>query len=129
MTKSLQTFPYSPGRNPPAPMINIGITNPETRSTATEVFLLDSGADITCLKEELLEKLSLEYCGYVKVRSATGEQILRTAAVLLQTPVGDYELIDVTIASTVKINLLGRDLLNKWKVTLDGPNQQMTIEI
>jgi hypothetical protein len=25
-------------------------------------------------------------------------------------------------------NLPGRDVINNWKVILDGPNQQMTIE-
>jgi len=129
MTKSPLLFQYSPDRNPPAPMLNLAISNPITQSITIEAFLVDSGADITCLKEELFEKLSLEYCAYLKVRGATGEQILRIAAVILQNPFGNDELIDVIISPALRINLLGRDLINKWKVTLDGPNQQMTIEV
>jgi predicted aspartyl protease len=129
MIKPPQIFQYSPDRNPPAPMLNLAFANPFTQAITTEVFLIDSGADITCLKEELFDKLSLEYCSYIKVRGATGEQVVRTAAIILHSPFGKDELIEVIISPALRINLLGRDLVNKWKVTLDGPNQQMTIEV
>ncbi len=121
MTKSPLTFQYSLDRNPPAPVLNLAIANPFTQSTTTELFLVDSGADVTCLKEELFEKLPLEYCSYIKVRGATGEQVVRTAAIILQNPFGNDELIEVIISPALRINLLGRDLINKWKLLSTAP--------
>jgi hypothetical protein len=55
MAKTSLIFQYSPDRKPPAPILNIEIANPVTRATITEAFLVDSGADMTCLKEELFD--------------------------------------------------------------------------
>lgn len=115
---------------PPIPVISLQLRKQGDQNTTTEVFIVDSGADITSIKKEIFELLELEYNSSTKISDAAGQDYKRlTALVQIETPFGESKDIEVIVEPDTDENLLGRDLINNWKVTLDGPNQQMTIEI
>lgn len=130
MPELLPTFAYLSSYDPPLPIIELAIANPNNQAVTTEVFIFDSGSDMTCIKGNVFDLLKLEYFGYATLAGKTGEEDeYQTAIVRIETPFGVHELTEVVIDSNTDENLLGRDVINKWKVTLDGPNQQMTIEV
>jgi len=130
MPELLPSFAYLSSYDPPLPIIELVIANPSNQSVTTEVFIVDSGSDMTCIKDDIIGLLKLEFFGYATVAGDTGEEDdYQTAIVRIETPFGVHELTEVVIDSNTNENLLGRDVLNRWKVTLDGPNQQMTIEV
>ena len=124
--KYLSSYQYGP----PLPVITLNIVNPRTHFAISDMFIIDSGADISSIKQELFDLLDLERIGPLEVISATGQHDQRfTSAVRIETPLGNYEPVKVVVEPDTDENLLGRDLINQWKVILDGPNQQMTIEV
>jgi len=131
MPDALPIFKYDSNYNgPPVPVIKLKISNPGTQSITEDIFLVDCGADMTSIKKEIFDILDLHYSSYTTVSSATGQEDKRFIAIVqIQTPFGFNEPIEVIIEPKTNENLLGRDLINKWKVLLDGPKQQMTIEI
>lgn len=131
MSDALPIFKYDSNYNgPPVPVIKLKVSNPGTHSIAEDTFLVDSGADMSSIKKEIFDILDLQYSSSTKVSGPTGREDKRfTAVVRLGSSLGINELIEVIIEPNTDENLLGRDLINKWKVLLDGPKQQMVIEI
>ena len=132
MSTKAHTVPYISNYDygVPFPAIILKIVNPKTQAAITDVFLVDSGADISSIKQEIIDELDLEYGGIMLGSTATGKDDVRfTATVRIETPWQAYEPVKVIVEPGTDENLLGRNLINKWKVTLDGPNQQMTIEV
>jgi predicted aspartyl protease len=128
MPEPSSTFEYLSEYDPPAPVIKLGIASPISPSFLTEAFLVDSGADMTSIKREIFDILKLEYAGYVKVGGVVGKpEIRQTAVVRIETPLRTVELAEVIVDPNAQENLLGRDIINKWKVLLDGPEQKFSI--
>ena len=80
--------------------------------------LVDSGADITVLPEGLPQVLGLPQVSEVAVRGVAGTARVPVYAAELEAA-GTRRIVEV-VAVGVEA-LLGRDVLNGWVVTLDGP--------
>lgn len=123
-------FEYSSEYDPPAPTIRLKIANPSTQAVTDDIFLVDSGADITLLKKEIFDVLDLEYFGSRRVGGVMGPpQEWPVSWVKVETPFQTNELIKITIKPTSDENILGRDVINRWRLLLDGPKRQLTIEV
>ena len=122
MTRVL-TFDYDHSYHPAAPHIEITVDgyNSEYEPVTLSAFA-DSGADGTMLPRDILEKVGAEYADTVVLRgTAGGVQHLDRYTVRIRI-VGEA-VHGIEAAATVPGGepILGRDVLNAFVVTLNGP--------
>ncbi|MBS1250619.1 MAG: hypothetical protein MAG431_02213 [Chloroflexi bacterium] len=122
---------YSKEFYPPAPVFVVKIVAPEESPTALrETALIDTGADGTFVPTSILEKLALPIVYMTNVRSHLGEQLYRVPIHKV-----DFILFDTIRLPSIEVVaddrgnniIIGRNLLNKLSLLLDGPNQVTTI--
>ncbi len=128
MTPTSARYPYR-GADPPAPYVLLNLAH----STGPEILrdipaLADTGADSTVLPSKLLASLRVPEFGAMTVRSYDDRQdSLKTYIVRLQIrdlPVIELEVIGSDFISTA---IVGRDVLNRYDIRLDGPNRVMLV--
>jgi hypothetical protein len=121
-------YRYAAG-NPPAPSVLLNLAHPVTgRRLADVPALADSGADQTVIPERLVEPLGLLRLDQEVVRGFDGTpQLLPTYLVLLQ--VRDLAPVEVEVIASPRVDnaVVGRDVLNRYRVMLDEPAMVMTI--
>jgi hypothetical protein len=110
--------------DPPAPIALVSLRNPATGAVWSDVpMLLDSGADVTLIPEEVLRHLSLETVpGKQYELSGFDGSVSQTFVVRLEmifcrrTFRGQFLLVDQGWG------ILGRNILNAVALLLDGPH-------
>lgn len=114
---------------PPAPLVPVGVSNPQRTGEGVESpALLDTAADRTVIPQELVESLHLLTVRYLSVAGLGGREtrlpdfVIRLA--VRQAPPLTIELVACPGEPFV---LLGRDVLNQFRIVLDGP--QLSLEI
>ena len=118
-------FPYDARRTPPAPVVPIRLAAPQAEPTVALVALVDSGADLTVLPEGLPDAIGLPQIGVVTVRGVGGV-VRRVPVYAAQIEVaGTRRIVEAAVVGDAA--LLGRDVLNRWVVTLDGPRLVMRV--
>jgi predicted aspartyl protease len=121
-------YRYAPG-DPPAPSVLLNLTNPTTGAVAQDVSgLLDTGADWTVIPVRVAAALSLPQLDREVVQGFDGRrQEVPTYALIRQ--VRDLPPVRVEVLGSADIPhaILGRDVANRYRITLDGPGQRMDI--
>ena len=122
-------YAYLPQLNPPSPFVHIVLQNPadgtELRTVPAQ---LDTAADRTILPETLVKSLGLPQVGTVHLGGFGGATFtLPVYAVNLGIHDLPVRLIKVAAHAEESWVLLGRDVLNSYRVLLDGP--QLALEI
>lgn len=124
-------FPYQRD-GVPCPVVKVSLSDPEKRSKAEVVARVDTGFDGGLLIP-LDEYVGL---GLQQFESAARSFVARSAqgiVVSLRASRGVADVDGRTTECSVYTTplllrpLLGRELLNAWKVTLDGPEGELTI--
>ena len=113
----------------PVPEALIEISNPANPSKSCQVnALVDSAADMTFIPESDIKSLGNLVSGIIKIRDANGNiKTMRTYFINLK--IAEYNLPGLEVIAIPFTNaLLGRDILNRFKIVLDGPNQKWSIE-
>lgn len=108
---------------PPAPLARATLRNPETGATVADVpMLLDTGADVTLLPREPVDRLGVEGDpgeGYELMGfdgSVSVARVVRLDLLFVRRAFkGQFLLIDR------ESGLLGRDILNHMPLLFDGP--------
>lgn len=122
----MRTTPYSLAYKPPAPVLPVILIPPgEGIDGSSYPALVDTGADGTFVPASILESLDLPVVQMVNVRSHLGEMIQRAA--LHKVDLILFESIrlpniDVVCDDWGENIILGRNVLNKLRITLDGPS-------
>ena len=122
------TFRYNRGESPPAPYITLEIApSGRSRKPVHRQAKLDSGASLTVIPDSLPRQWRVASFGTAIFRAYNGQKSMRPVY-LVDIIIGSKHFRDirVTIASRRNI-LLGRDILNQLRVTLDGPRQIIEI--
>ncbi len=118
-------FGYDTDFSPPAPVLPLRDGAPRGRASVLLPALVDSGADITVVPLQLAVDLELPAVGSMTVYGFGGEALPAVIyAATLQ--IGGAEEIAEVLAVGDE-GLVGRDLLNRWRVTLDGPRLRLTL--
>ena len=104
-------------------MMEIRLTLPETAfAGAPLTALLDTGADATIVTARHIESLGAEVAALRYVRSPWGDR-LAVSTYVLDVEVAGLRLpsIEVVADETGEEIIVGRDVLNRLRITLDGP--------
>jgi predicted aspartyl protease len=89
---------------------------------------LDSGADATAIPERVVKELRLVPTGEQTFRGWDGKRSKRPTYVIDLSLNGmKFDWIEVTSAKRADL-LVGRDILNRLRLVLDGKNQSFEVE-
>lgn len=116
---------------PSAPVVEIRVSYPSLlalqRARTCEA-LVDSGCDNTTLPTEICDGLGLRRIGQVAVDYGSGLSLEWRFLALVGLPggvLGQHEV----LSWDRPYALLGRDILNSWKLILDGPRQTLEVAV
>jgi len=115
---------YSDNYSPAAPIAYVSLTNLDTSSTIHDVpMLLDTGSDITLLPLKLCRELGIEIHQNENIDLLTFDGSVATGSyVRLGMQFGGKQFRGNFVAFDHAEGILGRNVLNKFSILLDGPN-------
>lgn len=122
-------FSYDEGYDPPAPAVEVRLALPEQAYALGPLrAFIDTGADASLVPVQHLRELGADAFDIKRLRSQWGEPRY-VETYLVDVGVGDLRLplVEVVADDQSDETLLGRDVLNALRLTLDGPRQ--TVEI
>jgi predicted aspartyl protease len=121
----MSEHPYSAGFRPPAPVLPVLLRAPNGGAGLGLLALLDTGADLSVIPSTAAVALGLPKVSTTRIVGVTGvaESTPVHAAVLEVT--GEEHLLEVVAWGDEAI--LGRDVLNRMLLELDGPRRMLTV--
>lgn len=114
---------------PPAPFVFVILSKLDGSAIAADLpARVDTGADRTIVPTQLAVQLGLDEVERLTFVSLGGQQV-ELAVHEVQLVVRDLDPIIVKVAASdgEPYILLGRDVLNQYKIVLDGPNGKLEI--
>ena len=122
-------FSYLSQLQPPAPFVYVTLRNPVTGAEQRDVpAQLDCAADRTLLPESIAQALALQPIGMISIGGVGGTvQSMPSFAVEVSIQALASVTVEVVASPGESWVLLGRDVLNRHRVLLDGP--QLALEI
>ncbi len=122
-------FPYDSGYFPPAPILEIHLAAPESAFSIGPLrAFVDSGADVSIIPTHLIEPLGLQVDNRKYLKNAWGERRL-VDVYLLDVGVGTekFPLAEIIADDRGEQTILGRNILNKLALMLDGPRLMLEL--
>jgi predicted aspartyl protease len=121
-------YRYNQQVTPPAPFVYIDCQRPlEPTERLTLPALVDTGADLSTLPSDAIQRLQLVPLDEIPVASYRGETVL-AATYLTRMHMGSWTIDTVEIiAGGEEYAILGRDVLNQFSLVLDGPHSVLEI--
>lgn len=122
---------YSKFYTPPAPVLTISLAGlDESALFENQTAFIDTGADGTFIPTAFLEKLGAPVIYNTNVRSYLGERLRRVSIHQIDILVDKIRLPGVEVISDDWNNeiILGRNVLNKLHIELDGPHQTTRVK-
>ena len=116
-------YPYDTSFTPPAPALAALVSSAQSSGAMRPVTAqLDTGADVSGVPITLLSELGIEPYQSIQVQDydGAGKQV-RTFLVQLEFDRFRFRRLEV-VALDASCILLGRDVLNNLRLTLDGPS-------
>lgn len=118
---------YDFSYKPPAPIAEVTLIHPILGESCLEKGKLDTGADITVIPEKLISELKLSPKGRTWTRSYDGTYSHRLVYyVKMKIEDFDIPIVRCIVADRDNI-LLGRNVLNRFIINLDGKNRQFEL--
>jgi len=118
--------PYLSDYNPPIPVLRVQLGYPEesTRLGPFEV-IVDTGADATIVPRSIIDELDAPFVDDAWLSSQWGEQF-PVKLFMVDIGFGDFRLPSIYVVADEYSDelILGRNVLNRLRLLLDGPAQQ-----
>lgn len=121
------SYKFNEAFEPPAPYCSILIETFDGSRQATLEALLDTGSDISFVPLNVARRLGLRYLGTGRAEGIGGERVARHIFQAFFSLEREASRETNMMAWNEDLALLGRDVLNQYHITLDGPNQSLTI--
>jgi predicted aspartyl protease len=122
-------YRYNQQVNPPAPFVHVTLgTMDAVRRTEEVPAQLDPGADKTVVPSRLIDILQVSLARLVPT-AGLGSQVHQLSAFYIEIAIrGQKPVVAEVLASSEEpYVLLGRDVLNSFRIILDGPQQFLEI--
>ena len=120
-------YPYV-AYDPPAPVVNLLLRDPDTGDSLSWPAQVDTAADRTVLPTRVVRALDSPISGWGEFAGFSGARVelsLHEVEIVLGGH-GPF-LVEVIHAPAEDNILLGRDILNRLRITLDGPGPFLEI--
>ncbi|MBI4674606.1 MAG: hypothetical protein HY741_23425 [Chloroflexi bacterium] len=124
-------FPYANDYFPPAPVMQVRFALPDKALRLGPIpALVDSGADVTIVPASIPEMLGAESDNDKVIRAYSGGGRI-VKMYYLDIAIGEQRYPAVMVAADPQADqvMIGRNLLNKLIITLNGPRQELEIKI
>lgn len=93
-----------------------------------EIALIDTGANATAINARVAAGLRLQKVGEQRVSGAIGREVLRPFFVIDLDFIGHRYKSHPAFLSDRPYIIIGRDILNDYRITLDGPRLRFSIK-
>jgi hypothetical protein len=116
-------YAYTTFSGPPAPFVHVTVGDPNTGTVSVEVpAQIDSAADRTVIPGALIDALGLTQSGSLLV-AGLGSVIQSCPTYIADVGIRSLPAVTVKVlrADGEPHVLLGRDVLNQFRILLDGP--------
>lgn len=122
------SFLYSSEYDPPVPICSVMIASAVTSRTIQLQAIVDTGADASIVPVRYLRQIGAQPAFEASLRSQWGERRV-IFLYLVDMRIGSLTLPSVFVVGDDRGDetILGRDVLNKLVVTLDGPQKLTAI--
>lgn len=124
-------YSYNTQVRPPAPFVHVTIGRPLAEADVVENVpaQLDTAADMTVVPWQIVDRLGLVQLNEVPA-IGFGGHIVNVPTFLVQLTIRQFGPMVVPVLSSrdEPVVLLGRDVLNNYRVILDGPERILEIE-
>jgi hypothetical protein len=123
-------YSYNGQVTPPAPFVHVTVQPPGGATAVSELpALLDTAADITVIPAQVADDLHLVPLGEVPIGGFDG-RVTWVSTFLIQLGLRQFlpRVIRVVASRDEPYVLLGRDVLNGYRLLLDGPQLRLEIE-
>jgi len=121
---------YDLAYDPPAPIAEVQAQSLDGEHTVRDDFILDTGADITVLQEPMGKALSVHEfpVAEAEVGGIGNHWETKNLYGLFIELANHVVAVMIDCRDDVPENILGRDVLNEFKITLDGINLEVEIQ-
>lgn len=122
-------YTYNSQKQPPAPFVRVAIPHPNTGVEVRDLpAQLDTVADQTLVPSAIADSLALHQSGVIDVLGVGGNgEEMSVFELLLSVHNPPARRVEVLAHPGEPWILLGRDVLNAYRLVLDGPN--LTLEL
>ena len=121
-------FPYNTKDKPSSLILDLEIWNESGRSTIVKG-KIDTGSDYTVIPESAAQELGLKRTGGKIIIRTANEQTIECNRYFVSVQIGHIKFERLRVITMPKdYALIGRDLINLWKLELDGKSKIYTIE-
>jgi len=117
--------PYSSSFRPPAPVLLVRLGAPGRETVLGLPALLDTGADLSVVPRSTADALGLPQVSTTRIQGVTGAAESTPVHAALLEIAGAAELVEVVAWGDEAI--LGRDVLNRFVLELDGPRETLIV--
>ena len=126
-----ERYRYVEDYSPPAPFAYISLAKPQENSPSVVDIpaQIDSAFDYTVLPQSIIEQLEIVQLGQVAVMGFSNA-VHSAPTYLVQLGLKNREpsLVRVLADPNESVPIVGRDILNQFRIVLDGPNQVLIVE-
>jgi predicted aspartyl protease len=123
-------YSYNQQVTPPAPFVHVTLQPPESTAAVSDLpALLDTAADITVIPAHVAEDLHLIPLDDMPIGGFDG-RVTWVSTFLVQLGIRQFppRVIRVVASRDEPYVLLGRDVVNGYRLLLDGPQLRLEIE-
>jgi len=116
-------YGYNTQYTPPTPLVHVTVRRPDlTKEVPDFPAQVDTAADRTVVPQHIADDLALPQAGQIAL-VGLGGHLTTTSLFLVQVEVRQLSPLLVVVAASADepLILLGRDVLNQFKILLDGP--------
>ena len=123
-------YNYNQQMSPQAPFVYVTISNTDFSESEDIPGLIDTGADRTLIPNEIISKLNFKVNSEILLTGFSRSEVTSWKTHLAHLGIRGAELIEIEVVgmSGETYAILGRDFLNHYKITLDGPNLTLNID-
>jgi clan AA aspartic protease len=114
----------------PAPVVTVKLSDADgENATVFERCLVDSGADRTVLPNSVAKQLGIREIDCLEFAAFDG-RITELSIGIVNIQFGSLSPVPISVAfnDSVEEILIGREVLNQYRILLDGPNRKLEVE-